>query len=74
MIMAVVIDTGNSSLKSGFVLGDEDDIIRVTKTSSVARRDPFDCGVVIDWDNLENIWHYIFYNELRVAPEEHQFC
>jgi len=60
VIIAVVIDPGNSSLKSGLVLGDEDDIIRVTKTGSVARRDLFDCGVVIDWDNLEKIWHHIF--------------
>ena len=25
----------------------------------------------INWDDIENIWSYIFTNELRVAPEEH---
>ncbi|XP_059499075.1 actin, acrosomal process isoform-like isoform X3 [Stegostoma tigrinum] len=28
-------------------------------------------GIVTDWDALEMLWHHIFYQELRVAPEEH---
>ena len=28
-------------------------------------------GVVTNWDDMEKIWHHTFYNELRVAPEEH---
>nr|XP_048298804.1 beta-actin-like protein 2 isoform X4 [Myodes glareolus] len=32
---------------------------------------PIEHGVVTNWDDMERIWYHTFYNELRVAPDEH---
>lgn len=32
---------------------------------------PIEHGIITNWDEMEKIWHYIFYNELGVAPDEH---
>jgi len=32
---------------------------------------PIEHGIVTNWDDMEKIWHHTFYNEVRVAPEEH---
>ena len=32
---------------------------------------PIEHGIVTNWDDMEKIWQHTFYNELRVAPEEH---
>ncbi len=32
---------------------------------------PIEHGIVTNWDDMEKIWHHTFYNELKVAPEEH---
>jgi len=32
---------------------------------------PIEHGIVTNWDDMEKIWHHTFYNELRLAPEEH---
>ena len=41
------------------------------KRGVLSLRYPMDHGVVTNWEDMEKIWHYIFYNELRVSPEEH---
>merc|ERR1719367_1440220 len=33
---------------------------------------PIEHGIITSWDDMEKIWHHTFYNELRIAPEEHQ--
>ncbi len=32
---------------------------------------PVEHGTVTDWDAMEKIWHYTFFNDLRVDPAEH---
>jgi actin-related protein len=32
---------------------------------------PIEHGIVTNWEDMEKICHHTFYNELRVAPEEH---
>ncbi|XP_055388790.1 uncharacterized protein LOC129617702 [Condylostylus longicornis] len=32
---------------------------------------PIEHGIITNWDDMERVWHHTFYNELRVAPEEH---
>jgi actin-related protein len=48
-------------------IGGEAEAIR----AQLALNYPIQRGRVINWDDMEKLWHYTFYNELRVAPEEH---
>ena len=41
------------------------------KRDILTLKHPIEHGTVTNWDDMERIWHHTFYNELRVAPEEH---
>jgi len=42
-----------------------------SKRGMLALKYPIEHGIVTNWDDMEKIWHQTFYNELRVAPEQH---
>jgi len=43
------------------------------KCSELKLTSPIEGGIITSWawDDMEKIWHHTYYNELRVAPEEH---
>ncbi|XP_055457087.1 actin-like [Psammomys obesus] len=41
-----------------------------SKRGLLALKYPIEQGIIITWDDMEEIWHHTFYNELRVAPKE----
>jgi len=43
----------------------------IEKKSVLNLNHPIEHGVVKNWENMEKIWHHVFYNELRVVPEDH---
>ena len=58
--------------REGLCCGDE--AMSLYKEGSIDYRQlehPIQHGIVTNWSDMEAIWHHTFFNELRVAPEEH---
>jgi actin-related protein len=53
--------------QSDSYVGDE----ALIKRGILEIRYPIEHGIVTNWDDMEKIWHYTFYNELRVSVEDH---
>ena len=50
----------------GSVVGDE-----ATNREGLLLKHPIERGQIVNFDDMERVWHHTFYDELRVAPEEH---
>ena len=78
----IVIDYGTSMIKAGFS-GDDAPRAVFPPINNIEESEPKRRIHTLNyplenynsdgtnWDNLEKNWHHIFYNELRVAPEDH---
>jgi actin beta/gamma 1 len=42
-----------------------------SKRGVLTMKYPIEDGIITNWDDMEKLLHHTFYNELRIAPEEH---
>lgn len=59
-------DLAGMGVKYAYI-GDE---IGQSMRHKLIEQHPIERGLVTNWDDMTKIWHHIFYNELRVDPEE----
>ena len=53
--------------KKDCYIGDE----AMEKKGVLKLKYPIEHGIVDNWDDMQEVWHHCFYNELRLSPEDH---
>ncbi len=53
--------------KKDCYIGDE----AMEKKGVLKLKYPIEHGIVDNWDDMQEVWHHCFYNELRLTPEDH---
>jgi actin-related protein len=54
-------------LNKDVYVGDEAEVKRLI----LNLKHPIENGIVNNWDDMEKIWNYVYFEELRVTPEKH---
>jgi actin-related protein len=66
---------GRPKVKSTMVGGEDKELFvgdeAQSKRGILKLSYPIAHGIITSWEDMERIWHHTYYNELRVAPEEH---
>ena len=60
---SILVGTGNKK----HYIGNE----AIARRGTLNLKQPMEHGNVSDWDKMEEVWRYMFMNELKVAPEDH---
>lgn len=67
--------TGRPKHKTAMIGMDKKDLYvgeeAQAKRGILSLKYPICHGIITNWDDMEQIWHHTYYNELRVSPEEH---
>jgi actin-related protein len=59
-------------LKKNFT-GDKETFIgeeALLKSEKLTLKYPIERGIITDWNEMEELWHHTFYNELTISPED----
>lgn len=53
--------------RADYYIGDK----ALTQREILSITHPIEHGIVINWDDMEKVWHYLYTNELCVSPREY---
>uniref|UniRef100_A0A182IN99 Uncharacterized protein n=1 Tax=Anopheles atroparvus TaxID=41427 RepID=A0A182IN99_ANOAO len=62
-----IFDISGSRNKNTYYVGNKARRMRHILTL----KHPIERGIIQNWDDMEGIWHHLFYNELQMDPENH---
>jgi len=59
-------NSGVINEQKSYYIGEEIEL----KQDILELKSPIEHGIITNWDDMQKIWEYTFYNELQIAPEE----